>query len=255
MTLYQSVTAKEVMLDREATRIANAVYEYSSLHGFMEICPCPNCRDEYDPTGKESAAFLNCEPSYFDKFSFIPIFSPELFKKSFYSSRKPGIYVQGPIGGMIFPSPLKAVRNAILDEKPSPHILRIFPDGVQDHYYLNESGNYSRFTYVMGLLFLYKDSSQKEVSPENLLCKIAVLNPEEEYEWEETGIIPIDSGGYNCDGCEHGYLNQVGHMGPGGCLEEKYEDYCINCGHIIPDISEADFSFDESIFVCEECEA
>ena len=104
-------------------------------------------------------------------------------------------------------------------------------------------------------LFKYNDSSDKEMIPSKVISKIILLNPEEDYDWEDPGIIPIDSGGYNCDGCKYGHLNQVGHMGPGGCMEEKYEDYCINCGHIIPDITEAQFSLNESIYICEACEA
>jgi len=255
MAFARSVTAKEVMIERDAARMTDSGHDGSGFYGFMPNCPCPNCRDQFDPTGKETAAFLNCEPSYFDKNAFIPTFSQQLVKNSFYNARKPGIYLQGPMGGMIFSSPAKAVCNYVLSENPSPHILRILPDGVQDHYYLNPSGNYSRFTYVMGQLFKYNDSSDKEMIPSKVISKIILLNPEEDYDWEDPGIIPIDSGGYNCDGCKYGHLNQVGHMGPGGCMEEKYEDYCINCGHIIPDITEAQFSLNESIYICEACEA
>jgi hypothetical protein len=50
---------------------------------------------------------------------------------------------------------------------------------------------------------------------------MTVLNPENEFDWEEQDFIPLESGPQRCEGCEYGYLNQLGHMGYGGCLEER----------------------------------
>ena len=224
MIFPRAILAEEIMLERTAARKIDPGHSGDGFYGFMPNCPCPSCRDHYDPTGKETAAYLNCEPSYFDKIAFIPSFPPEIFKYSFYNARKPGIYVKGPFGGMLFSSPVKAVRNALLMEPQSSHIVKLYENGVQDHFYLNDAGNYSRFTYVKGELFIYTNDADKDVSPEKVLSKMTILNPEDEFDWEVQDFIPLESGPTKCDGCEHGHLNQLGHMGPGGCLEETYEE-------------------------------
>lgn len=254
MAFPRTVTAAEVLAERSASRKLDPGHSGNGFYGFMPVCQCANCRDHFDPTGKHVAAYLNCEPSFFDKLAYLPEFGhSELRTYSFYNARKPGIYVQGVTGGMLFPSPLKAVRNALLKEAPSPHVVNLYQNGVQDHFYLNPTGNYSRFTYVKGELHMYK-AGDKEVSPDKVLSKMTVLNPEDDFDWEEQDFIPLESGPNKCDGCEQGYLNQLGHVGPGGCLEERYEAYCMNCGDVIEGITESEFTSDESHHVCDACE-
>jgi hypothetical protein len=226
----------------------------SGFYGFMPACHCPGCRDHFDPTGEHVAAYLNCQPSYFDKNAYLPEFGvSKLRTYSFYNARKPGIYVQGPSYGspMIFPCPVKAVRNAVLSTSPPPHVLNVLSEHVEDHFYLNPTGNYSRFTYVKGALFIYKDSANNEVSPEKVLSNVTVLNPEK----EEQDFIPLDSEPKRCDGCEQGHLNQLGHMGPGGCLEERYEAYCHLCNDLVDGVTDSEFTVDESIHLCGKCVA
>lgn len=254
MAFPRSVTATEVLTERAAMRTVDPGHNGSGFYGFMPACHCPGCRDHFDPTGEHVAAYLNCQPSYFDKNAYLPEFGvSKLRTYSFYNARKPGIYVQGPSYGspMIFPCPVKAVRNAVLSTSPTPHVLNVLSDHVEDHFYLNPTGNYSRFTYVKGALFIYKDASDKEVSPEKVLSKMTVLNPEK----EEQDFIPLDSGPKRCDGCEQGHLNQLGHMGPGGCLEERYEAYCHLCNDLVDGVTDSEFTVDESIHLCAKCVA
>lgn len=256
MAFPRPVTAAEVLAERAEKRKVDPGHRGDGFYGFMPVCHCPNCRDYFDPTGEHVAAYLNCEPSCFDKLAYLPEFGPsELRTYSFYNARKPGIYVQGPSGGMLFSSPVKAVRNAVLMQPPSPHVLNLYENGVEDHFYLNATGNYSRFTYVKGELYIYKDASDKEVSPEKVMSKMTVLNPEDDFDWEEQDFIPLESGGgpSHCDGCEQGHLNQLGHMGPGGCLEERYEAYCHLCKELIEGVTDSEFTIDESIHVCDKC--
>jgi hypothetical protein len=251
MAFPRSVTATEVLTERAAMRAVDPGHNGSGFYGFMPACHCPGCRDHFDPTGEHVAAYLNCQPSYFDKNAYLPEFGvSKLRTYSFYNARKPGIYVQGPSYGspMIFPCPVKAVRNAVLYTSPAPHVLNVLSDHVEDHFYLNPTGNYSRFTYVKGALFIYKDGDN-EVSPEKVLSKMTVLNLEK----EEQDFIPLDSGPKRCDGCEQGHLNQLGHMGPGGCLEERYEAYCHLCNDLIDGVSDSEFTVDESIHLCGKC--
>jgi len=252
MAFPRTVTATEVLTERAAMRAVDPGHNGSGFYGFMPACHCPGCRDHFDPTGEHVAAYLNCQPSYFDKNAYLPEFGvSKLRTYSFYNARKPGIYVQGPSYGspMIFPCPVKAVRNAVLSTSPAPHVLNVLSDHVEDHFYLNPTGNYSRFTYVKGALFIYKDASDKEVSPEGVLSKMTVLNPEK----EEQDFIPLDSGPKRCDGCEQGHLNQLGHMGHGGCLEERYEAYCHLCNDLVDGVTDSEFTVDESIHLCGKC--
>ena len=232
MAFPRTVTATEVLAERAAARKVDPGHSGDGFYGFMPSCHCPNCRDHYDPTGEHVAAYLNCQPSLFEKLAYLPEFgASELRTYSYYNARKPGIYVQGlPGSAMLFSSPLKAVRNALLMQpqgRPTPHLVNLYENGVEDHFYLNPTGNYSRFTYVKGELYMYNDGD-KEISPEKVLSKMTVLNPEDDFDWEEQDFIPLDSGPRRCDGCEQGHLNQLGHMGPGGCLEEKRG--CNDCG-------------------------
>ena len=258
MAFPRTVTATEVLAERAAMRAVDPGHNGSGFYGFMPACHCAGCRDHFDPTGEHVAAYLNCQPSYFDKNAYLPEFGESKLRTySFYNARKPGIYVQGPSYGspMIFSCPVKAVRNALLSTPPAPHVLHILSPDVEDHFYLNPTGNYARFTYVKGELFIYKDGKHKEVSPEKVLSKMTVLNPEEEFEWEEQDFIPLDSGPTRCDGCEQGHLNQLGHMGPGGCLEERYEAFCHICNDLIEGVTDTEFTVDESIHFCAKCVA
>ena len=258
MAFPRTVTATEVLAERAAMRAVDPGHNGSGFYGFMPACHCPGCRDHFDPTGEHVAAYLNCQPSYFDRNAYLPEFGESKLRTySFYNARSPGIYVQGPSYGspMIFSCPVKAVRNALLSTPPAPHVLHILSPDVEDHFYLNPTGNYARFTYVKGELFIYKDGKHKEVSPEKVLSKMTVLNPEEEFEWEEQDFIPLDSGPTRCDGCEQGHLNQLGHMGPGGCLEERYEAFCHICNDLIEGVTDTEFTVDESIHFCAKCVA
>jgi len=254
MAFPRTVTATEVLTERAAMRAVDPGHNGTGFYGFMPACHCPGCRDHFDPTGEHVAAYLNCQPSYFDKNAYLPEFGESKLRTySFYNARKPGIYVQGPSYGspMIFSCPVKAARNVVLSTSPAPHVLNVLSDHAEDHFYLNPTGNYSRFTYVKGALFIYKDASDKEVSPEKVLSKMTVLNPEKEGQ----DFIPLDSGPKRCDGCEQGHLNQLGHMGPGGCLEERYEAYCHLCNDLVDGVTDSEFTVDESIHLCGKCVA
>lgn len=247
------------MAERAERRAVDPGHDGTGFYGFMPACSCAGCRDHFDPTGEHVAAYLNCQPSYFDKNAYLPEFGDSKLRiHSFYAARSPGIYVQGSTSApMIFSCPVKAVRNALLSTPSTPHVLNVLSPEVEDHYYLNSTGNYTRFTYVKGELFIYKDGKHKEVSPEKVLSKMTVLNPEEEFEWEEQDFMPLDSGGGSrrCEGCEQGHLNQLGHMGPGGCLEERYEAFCHICNDLIEGVTDTEFTVDESIHFCAKCVA
>lgn len=98
MAVPRFITAAEILAEREDLRS-----EMNSPHGtgrnwslLWVYCDCPNCRDSYDPTGVESAKYLNMDPTSFyrgqgDKPSFA--FSKTTYKDSFLAASKPGFYL------------------------------------------------------------------------------------------------------------------------------------------------------------------
>jgi hypothetical protein len=44
-------------------------------------------------------------------------------------------------------------------------------------------------------------------------------------------------------------------MGPGGCLEERYEAYCHLCNDLVDGVTDSEFTVDESIHLCAKCVA
>ncbi len=74
MAFPRTVTATEVLTERAAMRTVDPGHNGSGFYGFMPACHCPGCRDHFDPTGEHVAAYLNCQPSYFDKNAYLPEF-------------------------------------------------------------------------------------------------------------------------------------------------------------------------------------
>ena len=91
------ITGAEI-LDELNGLLNNGTYwphDYNSRCGLTVSCDCPKCRLYYDPTGEESAKYLNMEyPSWFngqgEKPSFV--FST-IARESILAHAKPGFYI------------------------------------------------------------------------------------------------------------------------------------------------------------------
>jgi hypothetical protein len=73
------ITAEEVLVERSDLRRELGYVPHGTGRGWSSMlwvsCDCPNCRDHYDPTGEESAKYLNMDfPSFFNDQSEKPSF-------------------------------------------------------------------------------------------------------------------------------------------------------------------------------------
>jgi len=93
------ITAEEVLLERAALRKELGSIPHGTGRGWSSMfwvsCDCPNCRDYYDPTGVESARYMNMEfPSFFNDQSEKPSFAfSKLVNQSYLAHMGPGFYI------------------------------------------------------------------------------------------------------------------------------------------------------------------
>jgi hypothetical protein len=92
------ITAAEVLVERTALRQELGFVPHGTGSGWSSMfwisCDCPNCRDQYDPTGEESAKYLNMDyTSFFCDQSEIPSFAfSKVAKESYWFNAEPGFY-------------------------------------------------------------------------------------------------------------------------------------------------------------------
>ena len=91
------ITAAEILAELNEL-LNNGTYwphDYNARCGVWVYCDCPKCRLYYDPTGEESAKYLNMDhESFFRGQSDQPSFAfSRLFKESYLAHSKPGFYV------------------------------------------------------------------------------------------------------------------------------------------------------------------
>lgn len=93
------ITAEEVLAERAEQRREYGYFPHGQgerwSSAFWVSCDCPNCRDNYDPTGEETAKYLNMEyPSFFNGQGEKPSFSfSKIVKSSYLAHLKPGFYI------------------------------------------------------------------------------------------------------------------------------------------------------------------
>ena len=122
------ITAAEVLAERNEGpgyaewRSLGGGHDGLGFFGFMPSCDCPNCRNYYDPTGEQIAAYLNCEPSFFDRGAYMPSFyNSDLFDVSYRAARTDGIYWNsGPLRDQIT---IDVLKHMLDTEGPIPNAL------------------------------------------------------------------------------------------------------------------------------------
>ena len=96
MSSPRLITATEVLAERE-NQIQNGYWphDWNTRQGLWVSCDCPKCRQYYDPTGEETAKYLNMEfPSWFDGQGEKPSFGfSNLAKESYLAYSQPGFYI------------------------------------------------------------------------------------------------------------------------------------------------------------------
>lgn len=254
MSFPRLIKPEEVKVERDTVRISEPGHSGVLVSSLILSCHCANCRDYFDPMGEDTAAYLNCQPSMFDKGVSLPSFlGSMLYQHSFYKTRKPGLYVRHLNSApLIFCTNIPTLKHLMTQEPLPEHLLRLVDGSVEDHFYLQkETGLYSRFTYVKSQMVVYRGYVLKEFTPADVLAKLTPMMPEEDYEWEHQELHSLTS--KTCEGCELGHLNQLGHQGTGGCLEQMFKRNCADCGHLIDEVTELDL-YGSAILLCMECE-
>ena len=135
------ITAAEVLVERMALRQELGYVPHGTGSGWSSMfwisCDCPNCRDQYDPTGEESAKYLNMDyTSFFCDQSEIPSFAfSKVAKESYWFNTEPGFYFDTDVRVRTL--------SQVLSELTPPitlfpkHILYIGKGRVIDRFFLN----------------------------------------------------------------------------------------------------------------------
>lgn len=145
-------------------------HDYNASCGLWVYCDCPKCRLYYDPTGEESAKYLNMDPrSFFTDQSDIPSFSfSQIAKESLWAAATPGIYfdndarVRTLTGFIEQMTPPLAIRPF--------HILHIGKDRTLDRFFLSADKTYwIRRSWKSGRSIYYKEGENPPI-PTDAIC-------------------------------------------------------------------------------------
>ena len=143
MSSPRNITAAEILTERAALRNELGSVPHGTGRGWSSMywvsCDCPNCRDEYDPTGEESAKYLNGDyTSFFCDQSDIPSFAfSKIAKDSYWFSLTPGFYFDTGVHGVRTLDELLTQLTPPLALYPK-HILYIGKDRVIDRFFLTK---------------------------------------------------------------------------------------------------------------------
>lgn len=236
MAYPRLIRAEEIVAERKKALLQGLFHTtnrdelIANLHSRTPNCSCLICTANVDPSGNETAAYMNCAPSSFDKTVYLPTFlGSQLFDYSFYKNRTTGLYLSNetsPI--MIFCSTVASLKYSLTQNPPPSHILRLYDKSIEDHYYLNKEANlYSRYTYMNGVRTIPKQMATLHYTPEEVIAKVSVMI----FSDETVDLLTIIKD--TCEGCIEGDLNQINHMKDGGCLEHMYEYYCEYCRTVV----------------------
>lgn len=149
------ITAEEILLERSELRKELGYVPHGTGRGWSSMfwvsCDCPNCRDNYDPTGEESAKYLNMDfPSFFNWQVEKPSFAfSKIAKESYLAHMGPGFY----IGNAKKPATLEDVVLVITPPLPlkPKRILYISQKNDWDEFFLSEDkSHWSRHSYEKG---------------------------------------------------------------------------------------------------------
>ena len=153
MNVPRMITAAEILTERQELRNSDMYFphDYNARCGVWVYCDCPPCRDHYDPTGEESAKYLNMEyPSWFDGQTDKPSFAfSKIAKESYLAHRLPGLY----IGNAKKPASLEDVMMVLTPPLPlkPKRILHVVNGGNWEEFLLSEDKtSWTRRSYSNG---------------------------------------------------------------------------------------------------------
>lgn len=174
------ITAAEILAERTALRRELGYIPHGTGRGWSSMlwksCDCPNCRDEYDPTGEESAKYLNMDPrSYFTDQSEIPSFAfSKIAAESLWATATQGIYFDDDarvrtLDGFIEQmTPPLAIRPF--------HILHIGKDRTLDRFFLSADKSYwTRMSWKAGRSVYYKEGENPPIPADTICSRLKEL--------------------------------------------------------------------------------
>ena len=168
MASPRRITAAEILAERATLRTELGAVHHGTGRGWSSLlwvsCDCPNCRDKYDPTGEESAKYLNMDASSFFRGQVeMPSFGlSKIAKESLLYAAKPGFYLDWDSRMLDLPTLLERLTPP-LAVRPRT-ILRICEDGTWDELVLSTDGaNWTRRTYRNGRSVYYPEDENPAV--------------------------------------------------------------------------------------------
>ena len=175
MSAPRLITASEILAERAELRTELGYIPHGTGRGWSSMfwvsCDCPNCRDYYDPTGEESAKYLNMDhESFFRGKSEKPSFAfSKIAKESFLAAVTPGFYV----GKRRDCLSLEQLKEVALQ---APLILHIGTDYVWNEYIPSEDETvWLRRTYKQGRSVFYEKEEDKKMSADKLVDHLSTL--------------------------------------------------------------------------------
>lgn len=172
------ITAEEILAERRELLKSDMdwPHDYHSRCGVWVSCDCPKCRNYYDPTGEETAKYLNMEyPSWFDGQSEKPCFFgfSNLAKQSYYATIQNGFY----IGNAKKPACLEDTMMVLMPPLPlKPKRIQHISDTAWDEFLLCEDKTFwTRRTYQKGRMLRYEEGTNLPIPFANLPQKLKEL--------------------------------------------------------------------------------
>ena len=168
MTVPRYITASEVLAERQALRAELGHVPHGTGSGWSSYlwvyCDCPNCRDQYDPTGEESAKYLNMDhTSFFREQSDTPSFAfSKIAKDSFCYNATPGFYLDSDVRPLDLPTLISRLMPPLAVYPTT--ILRIEEDGTWDEFVMtNDNQNWVRRTHKKGRSVFYSEEENPRI--------------------------------------------------------------------------------------------
>ena len=168
------ITAAEILAERAELRKSLSSIPHGTGRGWSSMiwiyCDCPNCRDEYDPTGEESAKYLNMDPSsLFTQQAEIPSFAfSKIASESLLAAATPGIYFDNDARVWTLDGFIEQMTPPLAIH-PS-HILHIGQNHTLDRFSLSTDRTYwIRRSWRSGRSIYYKEGENPPI-PADAIC-------------------------------------------------------------------------------------
>ena len=166
-TTSRFISAEEILEERTALRKELGYVPHGTGRGWSSMlwisCDCPNCRDQYDPTGVESAKYLNMDPSsFFTDQSEVPSFAfSKIAKESQLFNAAFGFYFDNDVRVRTLEGLLEQLTPP-LALYPS-NILHVGPNSIDRFFLSTDKTSWIRKTWKAGRSVWYKEGENPTI--------------------------------------------------------------------------------------------